>query len=213
MPSRSRPSWTSRDPSGLFVDGDANSRRLCLHPLKRHHPAERRTISDGNNSVEHETAGIRPYITRWAVPVDDTHSLYIGVAHLNSYNGAFMSTDPEHYGVDKFPLVGQTGDRPYEERQMEPGNYDAVVSQGPIANRKAEHLGQTDRGVVLFRRLPCPRHQCPEGWPSGRPASARCDRRSSNLCPRSDYQASEGTFPSRCVGDRGNRSEGRVELR
>ena len=32
-------------------------------------------------------------------------------------------------------------------------DYDAVVSQGPIANRKAEHLGTTDRGVVLSRRM------------------------------------------------------------
>lgn len=106
----------------------------------------------GNNNVEREEIGIRPYITRWAVPVDDTHSLYIGVAHLNSYNGAFMSVDPEYYGVDKFPLVGQTADRPYEERQLEPGDYDAVVGQGPVANRKAEHLGVTDHGVVQFRR-------------------------------------------------------------
>jgi hypothetical protein len=28
-----------------------------------------------------------------------------------------------------------------------------VVTQGAVANRKAEHLGTTDRGVVLFRRL------------------------------------------------------------
>jgi nitrite reductase/ring-hydroxylating ferredoxin subunit len=106
----------------------------------------------GNNSVDNESVGVRPYITRWAVPVDDTHSLYIGLAHLNSYNGAFITIDPDYYGLDKFPLVGQTGDRPYEERQMEPGDYDAVVSQGQVANRKNEHLGATDRGVVLFRR-------------------------------------------------------------
>ena len=60
---------------------------------------------------------------------------------------------PSDYGVDKIPFIGQTGDRPYEERQREPGDYDAVASQGPIANRKAEHLGTADRGVVLIRRM------------------------------------------------------------
>jgi hypothetical protein len=28
-----------------------------------------------------------------------------------------------------------------------------MVSPGPVTNRKAEHLGTTDRGVVLFRRM------------------------------------------------------------
>ena len=28
-----------------------------------------------------------------------------------------------------------------------------MVSPGPIVNRKAEHLGTTDRGVVLIRRM------------------------------------------------------------
>ena len=28
-----------------------------------------------------------------------------------------------------------------------------MVTQGPVANRNAEHLGTTDRGVVAFRRM------------------------------------------------------------
>jgi hypothetical protein len=59
----------------------------------------------------------------------------------------------QDFGVDQIPFIGQTGDRPRAERQREPGDYDAVVTQGKIANRKAEHLGTTDRGVVLFRRM------------------------------------------------------------
>jgi hypothetical protein len=86
------------------------------------------------------------------VPLDDTHSLYIGVAHLNQYNNPAGQLRPELFGVDQIPFIGQTGDRPYEERQREPGDYDAVSSQGAVANRKAEHLGSTDRGVVLSRR-------------------------------------------------------------
>ena len=90
--------------------------------------------------------------TRWAVPLDDYNSLYIGAAHWDERSTP-RSSSLDDYGVDKHPLVGQTADRPYEERQREPGDYDAVVSGGSIVNRKAEHLGTTDRGVVLIRRM------------------------------------------------------------
>ena len=106
------------------------------------------------HACREKSFGVRPFLTRWAVPVDDTNSFYIGFCHLNDYNHSWIrSVSPADYGVDKIPFIGQTGDRPYEERQREPGDYDAVSSQGPIANRKAEHLGTTDRGVVLFRRM------------------------------------------------------------
>ena len=108
---------------------------------------------NGMNMAQKESFGLRPYLTRWAVPLDDTHSLYIGVAHLNSYNNPDGQLRPEQFGENRIPFIGQTADRPYEERQREPGDYDAVVSQGPIANRKAEHLGTTDRGVVTSRRM------------------------------------------------------------
>jgi hypothetical protein len=108
---------------------------------------------NGMNMAQQESFGVRPYLTRWAVPLDDTHSLYIGVAHLNHYNNPNGDLRPEQFGEDRIPFIGQTADRPYEERQREPGDYDAVVSQGPIANRRAEHLGTTDRGVVLSRRM------------------------------------------------------------
>lgn len=106
----------------------------------------------GTNAVKTESVRARPALTRWAVPLDDHHSLYIGVGHLSELSNA-RSLRPEDYGVDKLPFIGQTADRPYKERQVEPGDYDAMVSPGPIANRKAEHLGTADRGVVLFRRM------------------------------------------------------------
>ena len=50
-------------------------------------------------------------------------------------------------------FFGQLGDRPYNERQRLPGDFDAQVSQGPIANHNLEHLTMCDRGVMLLRRL------------------------------------------------------------
>jgi nitrite reductase/ring-hydroxylating ferredoxin subunit len=108
---------------------------------------------NGANTVDRESFGVRPYLTRWAVPLDNDHSLYIGFAHLNDYNDPDGALTPELYGEELIPFIGQTGDRPYRERQREPGDYDAVVSQGGVANRRAEHLGTSDRGVVLIRRL------------------------------------------------------------
>jgi hypothetical protein len=106
----------------------------------------------GTNTVQKESVLAHPVLTRWAVPLDDHHSLYIGTAHLNDFSNP-RTRDLDEYGVEKLPFIGQTADRPYRERQMEPGDYDAMTSPGPIVNRKAEHLGTTDRGVVLFRRM------------------------------------------------------------
>jgi phenylpropionate dioxygenase-like ring-hydroxylating dioxygenase large terminal subunit len=106
----------------------------------------------GTNTVQKEMVHAHPTLTRWAVPLDDQNSLYIGTMHLNDFSNP-RSRNPEDFGVGKMSFIGQTADRPYTERQAEPGDYDAMVSPGPIANRKAEHLGTSDRGVVYFRRM------------------------------------------------------------
>jgi phenylpropionate dioxygenase-like ring-hydroxylating dioxygenase large terminal subunit len=109
-------------------------------------------FTSGGNEPTKETVRAHSTTTRWAVPLDDHNSLYIGAAHWDE-RSAPRSRSADDYGVDKFPLIGQTADRPYRERQREPGDYDAVVSGGAIVNRKAEHLGTTDRGVVMIRRM------------------------------------------------------------
>ena len=107
----------------------------------------------GGNTAEHDECATRPGITRWVVPVDNENSFYIGLGYVNSHNSRQRPVSVDSFGVGKMPVLGQTADRPYEERQREPGDYDAVVSQGAIVNRKSEHLGTSDRGVALLRRL------------------------------------------------------------
>jgi len=109
-------------------------------------------FTSGANKELRETVRVHSTTTRWAVPVDDHSSLYIGVGHWDE-RSAPRSRSLDDYGVDKMPLIGQTAERPYKERQREPGDYDAMVSAGAIVNRKAEHLGTTDRGVALIRRM------------------------------------------------------------
>jgi hypothetical protein len=85
----------------------------------------------------------RPTATRWAVPVDDTHTMQIG------FNRA-----PEGRAARRGAGFGQDGSRPYEERRRVPGDYDAQVSiHGGVARHSLEHLASTDRGVTMLRNM------------------------------------------------------------
>ena len=91
-------------------------------------------------------------MSRWQVPVDDTHSIAFGWRHFND------EVDPEHRGkaedcgVDKIDfLVGQTRHRSYDEMQRAPGDYEVIVSQGPMAIHDLEHPGRSDVGVYMYR--------------------------------------------------------------
>lgn len=110
-------------------------------------------FASGQNAGEQECFNIACSLTRWVVPIDDNNSYYTGLVHSNARTSAIVQIDPSLYGVDKMNFIGQTADRPYEERQRQPGDYDALVSQGAMANHKNEHLATTDRGIILFRRM------------------------------------------------------------
>jgi nitrite reductase/ring-hydroxylating ferredoxin subunit len=86
-----------------------------------------------------------PRATRWHVPVDNTHTIIFDYQRL---------LDKEMDRAEKvLKSMGQRGDRPYEDQQRRPGDYEAQVSQRPIAIHALEHLGASDRGVIMFRRL------------------------------------------------------------
>lgn len=93
-----------------------------------------------------EQAFLRPMSTMWHVPIDDTHTLTL------SYRRWPEDLDPRVLAPPPdLPDMGQTGMRPYEERQRRPGDYDAFVSQRPIARHALEHLAATDRGITMLR--------------------------------------------------------------
>jgi hypothetical protein len=89
---------------------------------------------------------------RWAVPIDNHNTMSMGFTHINSRTQRLQHVRDDELGVGKTHLIGQTGDRPYQERQRAPGDWDALTGQGVVANRKTEHLATTDRGVVTTRR-------------------------------------------------------------
>lgn len=89
----------------------------------------------------------RPMLTNWAVPIDDKNTLRLGFWHMKEDDD--VSWDDILVKI----MFGQTDDRPYEERQRIPGDYDAQVGQGPIAVHAYEHLASSDRGVIMCRKL------------------------------------------------------------
>jgi phenylpropionate dioxygenase-like ring-hydroxylating dioxygenase large terminal subunit len=90
-----------------------------------------------------------PWITMWTVPEDDHRSHQFIVCHMAEDDGTPLEV--QH----RMMQFGQTPNRPYEERQRVPGDYDAMTTQGGggIAPHSLEHLGTLDQGVVMFRRL------------------------------------------------------------
>ena len=91
---------------------------------------------------------------RWMVPVDDTATRTIGWRFFSERLDPRGQDRPELVGRESIDFVGQTEDeRPYEERQRQPGDYEAQVSQRPIAIHALEHRASSDAGVARLRRL------------------------------------------------------------
>ncbi len=94
---------------------------------------------------EHPFSG--PMMSRWIVPLDDTNTMLIEYRHVSEAEGV----TPDWWADRGIMLPGQLGADTYEESQRRPGDFEAQVSQRPIAVHGLEHLGATDRGVSMFR--------------------------------------------------------------
>ena len=87
-----------------------------------------------------------PNIISWAVPVDNTNTLRFSFVSVPVGESNPRRNDPMP------AVVANLGGRTYEDQQRTPGDYEAQVSQRPIAVHSLEHLGVEDRGVTLMRR-------------------------------------------------------------
>jgi phenylpropionate dioxygenase-like ring-hydroxylating dioxygenase large terminal subunit len=95
---------------------------------------------------EHPFSG--PMMSRWIVPLDDTNTMLIEFRHVSETEGIVT---PDWWADRSIMLPGQLGAETYEEGQRHPGDFEAQVSQRPVAVHGLEHLGTTDRGITLFR--------------------------------------------------------------
>ncbi len=82
----------------------------------------------------------RARMVGWWVPVDNENTIGFHVERVDPGKRIFQPPDGE--------VV-----RDYEETQRTPDDWEAQVSQRPIAQHALEHLATSDRGVVMFRRL------------------------------------------------------------
>ena len=92
----------------------------------------------------------RNSFTRWVVPVDDTHSTVLAFRHFNKRAEQSSPELRTPEALEKIDIA-ELRNRPYEERQRNPGDYEAFVGQGSIAPRGAMNLATSDKGVVMFR--------------------------------------------------------------
>jgi hypothetical protein len=87
-------------------------------------------------------------ISRWTMPLDDTHTMFLEFRHVSEKDGE----TPAWWADRNIMLPGQLAADSYEAGQLHPGDYEAQVSQRPIAIHGLEHLGATHRGITMFRR-------------------------------------------------------------
>ncbi len=89
------------------------------------------------------------------VPVDDTHTLYLWY-NVHQQREGDADQRPEDIPVYQVPLPGVDAEGvpiwDLMDNNSGQDNY-AWMSQGPITPRWTEHLGESDKGIILYRRL------------------------------------------------------------
>lgn len=96
----------------------------------------------------------RTAVLRWMVPVNNTMTRTIGWRFFRPELDPGNLGDKNQVGKEKIDFIGQTEEeRPYEERQRQPGDYEAQVSQRPIAIHALENYGRSDAGVFHLRKM------------------------------------------------------------
>ena len=95
----------------------------------------------------------RVHMSRWYVPVDDTNSIIYGWRMFGETVDPLGAGEESKVGWDNIDfLEGQVGNRPYEVAQRAPGDWEAIMSQRPIAVHALENPVAGDIGVYMNRR-------------------------------------------------------------
>ena len=86
----------------------------------------------------------------WRVPIDDTHTQIYIMVFTPSPDGRCVE-QPEDPPVEFTDQLLPNGE--YDLTTFYGQDRMAWETQGPIYDRTQEHLGATDRGIIMFRRL------------------------------------------------------------
>ena len=90
---------------------------------------------------------VLPMLTRWRVPVDDFNTREFAFTY------SFDGESKDYFGKVWPADLSNSGGRPYEVMQRDPGDYEAQISQGAMTVHANEHLATSDRGVAMMRRM------------------------------------------------------------
>jgi phenylpropionate dioxygenase-like ring-hydroxylating dioxygenase large terminal subunit len=93
----------------------------------------------------------RNSFTRWIVPVDDENTVVLAYRHFNRHAESSRPEWRTPEALEKID-ISELRNRPYTERQSNPGDYEVFVGQGRITPHSSEHLATSDRGVVHYRK-------------------------------------------------------------
>jgi 5,5'-dehydrodivanillate O-demethylase len=87
----------------------------------------------------------------WRVPIDDTHTNIIIMYFTPSPDGS--NVEQPGGPVLRYPPTGVLPDGERDLTTFYAQDTMAWETQGPIFDRSEEHLGASDRGIVLYRKL------------------------------------------------------------
>ncbi len=108
-------------------------------------------------------------ITQWHVPINDTSCYWYAI--FTSFSGPVNKKQMREQRLklytlpDYRPRVGRTNDYGFDPYEQASKTYTgmgddinvhdqwAIESQGHIQDRTREHLGQTDKGIIAYRRM------------------------------------------------------------
>ena len=86
---------------------------------------------------------------RWCVPIDDTNTKVVAWANFGDRTDPIAWNTPASIETLE---QGDVFDRPPEELQRNPGDYEAMVGQGKIVVHAKENKATSDKGVSMLRR-------------------------------------------------------------
>jgi 5,5'-dehydrodivanillate O-demethylase len=91
---------------------------------------------------------------QYRVPVDDTHTLHVW---FTAYPQAPGSEVPKQEKIPFYKVPLPTDERGLADWEFLDNNSGqdimAWITQGPIADRSLERLGESDKGIILYRRM------------------------------------------------------------
>jgi 5,5'-dehydrodivanillate O-demethylase len=88
---------------------------------------------------------------QFRVPMDDTHTLHISLYMWRAAPG--VVAPPQEVVPSRLVQLYEPGSEHFVLNLQFNQDYMAWVTQGSIAKRQLEHLGESDRGIIMFRKL------------------------------------------------------------